>query len=101
MDAKLKHDFRSVRLDSPDFDFQQLGNLLIRLPRRQETDNFSLARRSSGVSPLQGLMLAFCPEKSLHHDFRYLRSKETLAGYNGFHRIWEAVCKIRFQNVSI
>jgi hypothetical protein len=33
MDAKLEHDFGPVRLDSPDCDFQQLGNLLIRLSR--------------------------------------------------------------------
>ena len=51
--------------------------------------------------PLNKLMLAFCIEKSFQHDFRYLRSKETLASYNGFHSFWEALCKIRFQNISI
>src|SRR5690348_1149169 len=71
MEAELKHDLGPVRLDSPDRDPQERGDLLIRFPLSQEADDLRLARSYTRIYPLPSLMLAFFLEKTFQHDFRY------------------------------
>src|SRR5580658_7585068 len=99
MDAELDHDSGPMRFDSPDGDMQQRGNFFIRLSLGQESNDFSLARRSSADRLVTWLVMTFHLEKGLQHDFGHLRSKESLSLGDGLHRFCEGVREIGFQKV--
>src|SRR2546426_7927876 len=52
--AELPHDVRSMRLDGPDADAEDLRHLLVALSFRHELDDLSLARRQGLPGPACG-----------------------------------------------
>jgi len=96
MQAKLVHDSSSVRLHRPDSDAQLESNFLIRFSLRQESNYFSLA---GGWPSLRiPSRFALIPKESLQYDVGNSGGQELLARRYIFHRLYQVLCKIGFQD---